>query len=93
MRYSTVTVINPDLDDPATVAACERMLDIAPFVGVDPEALELVRRRLVAHERERESMLPSRRQEELDRLIRQEIKELCQAIVTLQRAVERMPSA
>jgi hypothetical protein len=82
-----------DLEDPATVAACERLLDLAPFVGVDPEYLEHVRRRLVANEREREGMLPSRRQVELDRLIVEDIETLCAAIVKMQRAVDGMPSA
>jgi len=90
---SSPTIPEPESLDPATVARCERMLDLAPHLGVDPEALELVRRRLVAHEREREGMLASLRQEELDVLIRQDIETLCQAIVKLQQAVERMPSA
>ena len=87
------TIMDHESFDPAAIARCERMLDLAPFVGVDPESLELVRRRLVAHEREREGMLPSRRADELDRLIAQDIETLCRAIVKLQRAVERMPSA
>ena len=91
MRHSSV--IDPESYDPATVTACERLLDLAPFVGVDPEYLEHVRRRLVVHEREREGMLPSRRAEELDRLIVEDIQILCAAIVKMQRAVERMPSA
>jgi hypothetical protein len=92
MPHPSVIFIDPDLD-PATVAACERMLDLAPHVGIDPESLEHVRRRLVAHEQEREGMLPSRRQEELDCLIVEDIQILCAAIVKLQRAVEKMPSA
>jgi len=86
-------VIEPEPFDAATVARCERLLDLAPHLGVDPEYLEHVRRRLVANEQEREGMLASRRQEELDALIRQDIETLCQAIVKLQRAVEKMPSA
>jgi hypothetical protein len=87
------SLIDPESFDPAAVARCERLLDLAPHVGVDPEALEHVRRRLVAHEREREGMLASLRRDELDVLIREGIETICQAIVKLQRAVDRMPSA
>ncbi len=87
------SAIDPESFDPATVARCERLLDLAPHLGVDPEHLEHVRRRLVAHEQEREGMLPSLRRDELDDLIREGIETICAAILKLQRAVEKMPSA
>jgi hypothetical protein len=85
-------VIDPELTD-ADLARADHLLDLAPFVGVDPEALAYVQRRLVAHEREREGMLPSRRAEELDHLIVEDIEVLCLGIKRMMRAVERMPSA
>ena len=84
---------DPEVDDPTLVAAIERMLDLAVHVGVDPEAMAYVARRLAAHEAERADTLPSRRREELDTLIAEDVEALCLAVVRLRRVVERMPKA
>ena len=80
-------------DDPATLARCERMLDLAPHVGVDPEAMAYVARRLAAHEGERADTLPSGRREELDALIAEDVETLCLAFVRLRKIVAGMPKA
>ena len=82
-----------DPDDPTLVAEMERWLDLAPHVGVDPEAMAHVARRLVARETERADTLPSRRRDELDALIAEDVETLCLAIVRLRKGVERMPKA
>jgi hypothetical protein len=79
-------------DDPTLVGQMERWLDLAPHLGIDAEAMAHVARRLLAHERERADELPSRRREELDALIAQDVETLCLAIVRLRRVVERMPT-
>jgi hypothetical protein len=84
---------DPDDDDPALVSELERWLDLAPHVGVDPEAMAYVARRLQARESERAETLPSRRREELDTLIAEDVETLGLAIVRLRRIVERMPRA
>jgi hypothetical protein len=66
----------------------ERLLDAADLIGVDLFDLELVRRRLVAHEAERERTWPSRRRRELDELVAQELETLCEGFVKLKRAVD-----
>jgi hypothetical protein len=82
----------PD-DDPALVAELERWLVLAPHVGVDPEAMAYVARRLAAHEAERADTLPSRRREQLDALIAKDVETLCLAFVRLRKIVARMPKA
>jgi hypothetical protein len=56
---SSDPVPEPD-DDPTLVAKIERMLDLAPHVGVDRETMALVARRLLAREAERADILTSR---------------------------------
>jgi hypothetical protein len=80
-------------DDPTLVAQMERWLDLAPHLGIDAEAMAHVARRLVARETERDSLLPSRRRDELDALIAKDVETLCLAIVRLRRVVERMPTS
>jgi len=80
-------------EDPVLVAAIERMLELAVHVGIDPEAMAYIARRLQARESERVDTLPSRRREELDALIAEDIETLCLAIVRLRRVVERMPTS
>jgi len=92
MTTPPITPPEPD-DDPALVAELERWLDLAPHLGVDPEAMAHVARRLQAREVERANLLPSRRREELDALIAEDVETLCLAIVRLRRVVERMPTA
>ena len=82
----------PD-DDPTLVAQMERWLDLAVHVGVDPEAMAYVARRLAAHEGERADTLPSGRREELDALIAEDVETLCLAFVRLRKIVARMPKA
>ena len=71
----------------------ERWLDLAVHVGVDPEAMAYVARRLAAHEGERADTLPSRRREEMDALIAEDVETLCLAFVRLRKIVAGMPKA
>ncbi len=80
-------------DDPALISELERMLDLAPFVGVDPEAMAYVARRLLAREAERDDSLPSRRREELARLIEEDTERLCRAFVRLRKIISGLPKA
>ncbi len=92
MSNPSVALFDPDLADPARTAKCERLLDLAP----EPVlwAMEQTRRSLVAHENERWHERPSRRRaRELDRLIEQEVGNLCQAIKKLMSAADSMPPA
>ncbi len=82
-----------ELDDPALVARIERLLDVAPHLGIDAEAMAYLARRLLAHEAERADTMPSRRREELDALISEDVETLCLAIVRLRKVIERMPKA
>jgi hypothetical protein len=71
----------------ATMSNVERMLAAAPEPAL--WAMEQVRRRLAAHEAELKRTLPSPRRTELDALVAEDIEELCQGFVRLERAVER----
>ena len=92
MTAAAVTKSEAD-DDPTLVAQMERWLDLAPHVGVDPEAMAYVARRLAAHEGERADTLPSRRREEMDALIAEDVETLCLAFVRLRKIVAGMPKA
>jgi hypothetical protein len=63
------------------------MLTIAP--EPDLLALELIRRRLVTQEAERQRTWPSPRRTELGGLVASDIETLCRAFVKLERAAER----
>jgi hypothetical protein len=95
MTTAAVTKSEAD-DDPALVAQMERWLDLAAHLGIDAEAMAYVARRLVARETERDSLLPSRRREELDAMIAEDVETLCLVFVRLRRVVEvveRMPTS
>ena len=77
----------------ATVMKVERMLDMAEFVGLDPESLAFLAHRLALHGRQREGLGPSPRRDELDALIVGDLETLCRAYKMMARVVERMPSA
>ena len=91
---TTAHITKSEADDDSTlVAQIERMLDLAPHIGVDRDAMAVVARRLLAREAERADLPPSRRRQELDTLIAEDIETLCLAFVRLRRVVERMPNA
>ncbi len=67
----------------------EMMLALAPFVGVDLKALELVRRRLEVLGAMLDAAGDKSRRVELDRLMFADVAELASAYKMLARAVER----
>ena len=85
--------LNAEPEDPVLVAAIERMLDLAPYVGIAPEAMAHIARRLQSRESERVGTLPSRRRDELDALIAEDVEALCLVFARLRRVVGRMPKA
>ena len=70
-RRPSIIQLTPEA---ATVTKVERMIDLAPHLGVSPEALAFLSHRLAVHGREREGMGRSPRREELDALIRGDLE-------------------
>ncbi len=89
-RRPSLIALDPEA---ATIMRVERMLDLAPHLGLHPEALAFLARRLDANGRQREEMAPSPRRDELDQRIRGDLEMLCTAYTRMARVVDRMPSA
>jgi len=70
----------------------ERMLDLAPFIGVDPEALAFLAHRYEERLGLLDAAEPARRAE-LKRLICQDFDELAAAYKRMARVVDGMPKA
>lgn len=74
---------------PTSTARAETLLDLAEFVGVDLDALELARRRLARHEAEYDASFGAERRNELAQLMAIDIDELAAAYKVMERAVGR----
>ena len=72
---------------PQAAARVERMLTVAPLLGVDLDALAVTHRRLAFHEHERQHLMPSAQRAELDRLVEADLEALCQGFLMLERAI------
>jgi hypothetical protein len=82
-------MLKPLVTSTKAAARAETMLALAEFVGVDIDALEHVRRRLVRHETQYDAAIESSRRAELTALMTIDIAELAIAYKVMAAAVAR----